>query len=164
MRDHVIVVPADNIIIVDGIGLRFDYIKPKNVHAIQWHNGKGHVEFADGSPNADVADYITQVLPYVELWEAEKKRLEEEQARIEAEELERYNSEEARFERLRSERNARIAATDFYLLADYPITEEQKEVLSAYRQALRDLPSQEGAPWDGGGELTPWPAFPDILQ
>lgn len=163
MRDHVIVVPEDNIIIVDGTGLRFEYEKPKNIHAIQWHNGNGHIEFKDGSLNADITDYTTQVLPYVDLWETEKKRLEEEQARIEAEELERYNSEETRFERLRSERNSRIAATDFYLMADYPITEEQKEVLSTYRQALRDLPSQEGAPWDGGGEETPWPVFPNIL-
>ena len=27
----------------------------------------------------------------------------------------------------------------------------------AYKQALRDLPAQPGAPWDGGGPETPWP-------
>lgn len=31
-----------------------------------------------------------------------------------------------------------------------------------YAQALCDLPSQPGAPWDGGGEGTPWPKEPVI--
>ncbi|MDY0204729.1 MAG: phage tail assembly chaperone [Desulfovibrio desulfuricans] len=34
--------------------------------------------------------------------------------------------------------------------------------IKAYRQFLRDLPAQEGAPWDGGGELTPWPELPEV--
>ena len=29
-----------------------------------------------------------------------------------------------------------------------------------YRQKLRDLPKEDGAPWDGGGEETPWPINP----
>lgn len=29
-----------------------------------------------------------------------------------------------------------------------------------YAEALCALPDQEGAPWDGGGELTPWPEQP----
>jgi hypothetical protein len=34
--------------------------------------------------------------------------------------------------------------------------------IKAYRQFLRDLPAQEGAPFDGGGELTPWPHMPEV--
>ena len=58
---------------------------------------------------------------------------------------------------LRAERNARLAATDYMLMPDYPITEERKAQVITYRQALRDLTAQDGCPWDGGGEATPWP-------
>ena len=49
-------------------------------------------------------------------------------------------------------------------MPDYPISDDQRAVVQAYRQALRDLPSQEGAPWDGGGEETPWPELPAGLK
>ena len=61
---------------------------------------------------------------------------------------------------LRGARDMRIAATDFYLAPDYPISVEKLTAVKAYREALRDLPAQPGAPWDGGGELTPWPIKP----
>ena len=64
------------------------------------------------------------------------------------------------FDRLRLEREARIRATDYLAMPDYPLTEEQRAAVNAYRQALRDLPAREGAPWDGGGEETPWPEIP----
>lgn len=65
---------------------------------------------------------------------------------------------------LRAERDRRLAATDFLLMPDYPISGDQRAVVQAYRQALRDLPAQTGAPWDGGGEGTPWPELPDMLK
>ena len=65
---------------------------------------------------------------------------------------------------LRSERDRRLAATDFLLMPDYPLSDDQRAVVQAYRQALRDLPAQEGAPWDGGGETTPWPELPAGLK
>lgn len=67
---------------------------------------------------------------------------------------------EERFNTLRMERDARLAAMDYYVMLDYPV--EDKSAVFAYRQALRDLPAQEGAPWDGGGEKTPWPAKPEL--
>lgn len=63
------------------------------------------------------------------------------------------------FKSLREARNGRIAATDFKLMDDYPLTEVERKALVAYRAALRDLPSQPGAPWDGGGDQTPWPVL-----
>ena len=68
-----------------------------------------------------------------------------------------------RFQMLRQERDARIAATDFLMASDYPIDDERRALVSAYRQALRDLPAQSGAPWDGGGPLTPWPQKPEVI-
>lgn len=66
------------------------------------------------------------------------------------------------FTALRHARDARLDATDKYLLSDYPISESDLGAIKAYRQALRDLPAQPGAPWDGGGELTPWPELPSV--
>ena len=73
------------------------------------------------------------------------------------------------FDRLRSFRDARINSvlwmrerhTDELELGTEPtLTPEQYAALLTYIQALRDLPVQPGAPWDGGGELTPWPIKP----
>ncbi len=68
------------------------------------------------------------------------------------------------FQQLRAERDRRIAATDYLLMQDYPLDDTRKEAVRLYRQSLRDLPSQEGAPWDGGGEATPWPELPADLK
>lgn len=84
------------------------------------------------------------------------------QAEYEAKQLAEYNSESARFGRLRQERDARIAATDYLMTSDYPLTDTQRAAVTAYRTALRDLPAQDGAPWDGGGEATPWPEMPEL--
>lgn len=62
------------------------------------------------------------------------------------------------FAGLRAARAARLAATDYLLMPDYPLDQDKKAGLLAYRQALRDLPGQPGAPWDGGEDGTPWPA------
>lgn len=64
------------------------------------------------------------------------------------------------FARLRASRDYNVAASDKYLLADYPISESDLAAVKAYRDALRALPDQPGAPWDGGGEETPWPELP----
>lgn len=64
------------------------------------------------------------------------------------------------FQQLRAERDRRLTATDYLLMQDYPIPADQLTAVQAYRQALRDLPAQEGAPWDGGGDETPWPEVP----
>ena len=77
------------------------------------------------------------------------------------------------FDMLRSVRDARISAVlwmrerhadELELGKETTLTPEQYTALLTYIQALRDLPSQEGAPWDGGGESTPWPEIPNVLQ
>ena len=68
------------------------------------------------------------------------------------------------FAALRAERGNRLTATDKMLLPDYPISADDLALVKVYRATLRDLPDQSGAPWDGGGEATPWPAAPSITQ
>ena len=157
----VIVVPADRLIIVNGTALVFPFDAPANLHALQWRVDSGHTEWTD-APNKPLTmeDYDDQVAPFVTLWQDEKARIDQAAAEAEAARLAQYNSEEARFERLRAERDRRLTATDYLLMQDYPLDNTHKEAVRIYRQALRDLPSQEGAPWDGGGESTPWPDLP----
>lgn len=167
---RVTVVPADRLIIVDGYALFFEYAAPDGMHALQWDGEGGHIEWLGSEKNPPhneplAADsYAGQVAPYVELWKEEKARLEQAAAEAEAARLAEYNSEAARFERLRAERDRRLSATDYLLMQDYPLDNTLKEAVQLYRQALRDLPSQEGAPWDGGGEETPWPVMPAGLE
>ena len=93
MKQHVIVVPSDRLIIVDGTPLQFDFPVPENLHAIQWHNGTGEMEWRDDINHPlTLADYAEDVAPFVELWEAEKARLEDEAATAR---LAEYNSVEA---------------------------------------------------------------------
>ena len=84
-----------------------------------------------------------------------------------AEELEAELNE--LFSRLRIERDTRINsvfwmrerhADELELGKGTSLTPEQYIALLTYIQALRDIPQQEEAPWDGGGEQTPWPIKP----
>ncbi len=46
----------------------------------------------------------------------------------------------------RIERNVLIEATDKYMMADYPISEKERELYREYRQYLRDIPEQDDFP------------------
>jgi hypothetical protein len=67
-------------------------------------------------------------------------------------------------DQLRTERNARLAACDFYFLQDLAEATPEAELLAIklYRQALRDLP----ASYDGEviNEAVVWPAKPFTTQ
>lgn len=56
---------------------------------------------------------------------------------------------------IRDERNQLLTQSDWTQLADAPLTQEQKTAWSAYRQALRDVPSSFSTP-----EEVVWPAIP----
>ncbi len=90
MKTHVTVIPSDGIISVDGEVLFLDGIKSETFHALQWHDGAGHVEPGNGLPNEELStdDYAGRVAPFVALWETEKERLTAEAAAAE----EAYNS------------------------------------------------------------------------
>lgn len=47
---------------------------------------------------------------------------------------------------VRAKRDSLIAKTDYLLAPDYPISAKDLEKVKAYRQALRDVPAQEGFP------------------
>ena len=59
----------------------------------------------------------------------------------------------------RSQRDALIAATDYLMASDYPLTDEKRQELTAYRQALRDVPEQSGFPTE-----IVWPVKPEWVK
>nr|DAU51929.1 MAG TPA: tail assembly chaperone protein [Caudoviricetes sp.] len=61
-------------------------------------------------------------------------------------------------ENARSERNRRIAETDYYMMPDYPADPETLEVVKNYRKALRDITLQSGFPRD-----VKWPVEPRVF-
>ena len=60
---------------------------------------------------------------------------------------------------VREQRDRLIAETDFLLMPDYPIGPDDLSAIKAYRQALRDIPQQEGFPID-----VKWPESPSVLE
>ncbi|EMG36097.1 hypothetical protein PCS_03161 [Desulfocurvibacter africanus PCS] len=63
---------------------------------------------------------------------------------------------------IRAKRDRRLAASDRYRLPDYPHADEAaRQAWLGYRQALRNVPEQEGFPWSGANDpAVPWPAEP----
>lgn len=61
-------------------------------------------------------------------------------------------------ENVRSERDRRIAETDYYMMPDYPADPETLEVVKNYRKALRDITLQSGFPRD-----VEWPVVPKVF-
>ena len=59
----------------------------------------------------------------------------------------------------RSQRDALIAATDYLMATDYPLTDEKRLELTVYRQALRDVPEQSGFPTE-----IVWPVNPEWVK
>ena len=156
MKKRVTVIPSDHVIFVDGLSLRFPFDAPENLHALQWQNGTGEVELTD-SANQKLSeqDYAEKVAPYVAAWEREKARRDAQAGKEVAE----ARTPQRLAESVRRERNARIAATDYLMLPDSPLTEEGRAAWRQYRAALRDMTQLDGFPWDGP-ESAPWPVRP----
>ena len=55
----------------------------------------------------------------------------------------------------REKRNQLISESDYLAMPDYPLDEEKKVAVLAYRQALRDIPEQAGFP-----RQIDWPVKP----
>lgn len=62
-------------------------------------------------------------------------------------------------ENVRSERDRRLAETDWYMMPDYPADPETLELIKNYRKALRDITLQSGFPRD-----VEWPVMPKVFS
>ena len=61
-------------------------------------------------------------------------------------------------EAIRDKRDNLLGETDYYLMPDYPSNPQNLKELKVYRQALRDVPKQEGFPRD-----VRWPDVPKFF-
>ena len=62
-------------------------------------------------------------------------------------------------EEARTQRDKLLADTDWTQVLDAPIDAETREAYRAYRQALRDIPEQDGFP-----ESITWPELPSVTK
>ena len=60
---------------------------------------------------------------------------------------------------VRSQRDAKLSATDYLVVPDYPISPEDLEAVKVYRQALRDITEQSEFP-----KNVQWPVEPQFLS
>ena len=67
-------------------------------------------------------------------------------------------TEEQMARQVRFQRDRLLSACDYYVMPDYPSTEEGLAEVKAYRQALRDITKQQGFP-----KTVTWPDKPSVL-
>ena len=105
MKMHITIIPEDHFMSIDGMTMNFDFPAPENLHAIQWHNGRGEAEYKDESPNYifDSSEYESILAPFVSAFEIEYQKREEERIAEEKRQEEEYNKPENVQERLRKE-------------------------------------------------------------
>ena len=98
---------------------------PSNVHAVQWSDSSGEIEYNDGTPNEIISD--------LGIYAQAQTDFDNETQRIAA------AVEAARdyWEELRTKRNQLLAETDYLALVDSTLSADMR----TYRQALRDLPA-----------------------
>ena len=49
-------------------------------------------------------------------------------------------------QQIRVKRNSLLSQTDYLMMPDYPINDDNHKLIKEYRQALRDIPEQSGFP------------------
>lgn len=129
------IILSDKVIGIDSVFLNcnqedIDWI-PSNIHAVQWYDTWGEIEYNDGSPNERIEElgiFEQAIVTY----ELEKKKIQDELDAIEA----------ARdyWEELRLLRNSKLSESDWSQMPDCQLSEEKKIEWRTYRQELRDLP------------------------
>ncbi len=55
-------------------------------------------------------------------------------------------SDEILATQIRSQRDSLLSQTDYLMMPDYPINDDNRKLIKTYRQALRDIPEQSGFP------------------
>jgi hypothetical protein len=135
------IIPSDKYIAVDDnrllqIQQDLSWI-PYNIHAVQWYDTWGEVEYIDETPNEKIEELGIFEQAVVD-FNNEKKRIQDELDAIEA--------ERDYWEELRILRNQRLSECDWTQVADVQLSDAKKAEWTLYRQQLRDLPENIADP------------------
>lgn len=123
------IIPSDKVVIIDGIALHnLDFTIANDIHAIQWYEDHGEVEYTDGSPNEAIDD-ISLYQSVIDVYNTEKARFEAEA--IEAAKL--------TWDKIEAEIDILLEESDYTQLLDAPVTSIKQAEWVTYRQDLRDL-------------------------
>ena len=106
----------------------------KNIHAIQWQDTTGEIEYIDNTPNLFIND-ITPFNQCITDWETAKAKYIADNTPTEAE-------SEAAF---KSYRNSLLSESDWTQLPDNKLSDTKKTEWQTYRQSLRDMPTTKTA-------------------
>lgn len=133
------IIPSDRAIGIDGkflleIQEDLSWI-PSNIHAVQWNEKGGHIEYKDETPN-ELIEELGIYEQAIDTYNTEKQRIEDEIISKE----EAIEAARDYWAELRTLRDEKLSKCDWTQIADVPLTEEQKTAWGIYRQALRDLP------------------------
>ena len=125
------VITPDKVVIKDGEAYPIEDLSylDANIHAIQWQDTTGEIEYKDATPNLIISD-ITPYNKCVTDWEAVKTK-----------ELEKNVLSDEEYEKwFREIRNTLLLNSDWTQFTDSPLTDAKKTEWKTYRQALRDMP------------------------
>lgn len=130
-------------------------VNEHSVAVVQWYGDHGELEFEDKrymNLSIDSEFFRKELSYYEDLFYAayEVWLKQQEENKISPEDL------------IRDKRNFLLYETDYLMLPDVQISEEDKKEVIAYRQALRDITKQSGFPWLDETEI-PWPDKPTVL-
>jgi hypothetical protein len=115
---------------------------PKVVHALQWKDTEGHIEYNNGMPNEIIKDLPNWAIEAKLEWEDKDAKYNELIQQDYANQLKLNTPKDLtdleKLQIIRVERNNRLFASDWTQLQDSKVN---KETWAEYRQALRDLPN-----------------------
>jgi hypothetical protein len=143
---RLVVVVDDEFVSVDGEGygkIDLDQLKQNNIHAIQWHETYGQIEYRDTSPNLNI-DSIDEFSWVIDLWNQRKYEIENPPP----------PTEEQLLEEVKFRAGEELFASDWTALPDVPLTNKNEWV--EYRSALRVIRSSP--------TTNPvWPVQPSVI-
>ena len=133
------VVPSDKLIIKDGKEYKVTDLSylDSNIHAIQWYDDKGEIEYVDDTSNLAITD-ITPYNQCVTDWEAAKTK--EAEANV-------YTDEQWQ-KWFREIRDELLTDSDWTQISDNKLSDSKKTEWQTYRQKLRDMPTTKTATFE----------------
>lgn len=140
------VIVDDQQVCIDGVcfdGIDLSQLSQNNIHAIQWYETYGEVEYTSRVENLKI-DSLDDFLWVIDAWEAQKQLLSNPPPQTEEELLEGVKYEAEMW----------LANSDWTMLPDVPLANKQE--WAEYREALRAIRSNI--------TINPeWPVKPPVI-